>query len=49
MMKELSCMATAGPTHHQQPVFKWSASGFKRPLGHPDAFDFKPMVITWNH
>ncbi|XP_003386071.2 PREDICTED: putative phospholipase B-like 2 [Amphimedon queenslandica] len=49
MVKSLSCLATSGPTHSQQPVFKWSTSGFQDtpPLGHPDEFDFAPIVIKW--
>lgn len=48
MVKKMSCLATSGPTHSQQPVFKWSTSGFDIPMGHPDAFDFSPVSIEWN-
>ncbi|XP_020631773.1 putative phospholipase B-like 2 [Orbicella faveolata] len=47
LIKELQCMAVSGPTHDQQPVFKWSTSGWKRPMGHPDAWDFEPVKVTW--
>ncbi|KAM7451985.1 putative phospholipase B-like 2 [Porites harrisoni] len=47
MMKELQCMAVSGPTHDQQPVFKWSTSGWKRPMGHPDAWNFEPLMVSW--
>ncbi|XP_078362141.1 putative phospholipase B-like 2 [Oculina patagonica] len=47
MVKTLQCMAVSGPTHDQQPVFKWSTSGWKRPMGHPDAWDFEPVTVTW--
>ena len=49
LMQSLSCVAVAGPTHDQQPVFRWSTSGLgPRPLGHPDAFDFEPVTVTWS-
>ena len=38
-------VAVAGPTWDQQPVFKWSTSGGKRPLGHPDQFKFESVVF----
>ncbi|KAI6660986.1 hypothetical protein LOD99_13709 [Oopsacas minuta] len=40
-------VGVAGPTWDQQPVFKWSTSGYKRtrPLGHPDAFKFNSVVF----
>lgn len=48
LLKDFKVVATAGPTHEQQPVFKWSTSGFEPlPLGMPDAFDFAPTVIEW--
>lgn len=47
LIKELQCMAVSGPTHDQQPVFKWSTSGWKRPMGQPDAWDFEPIKVTW--
>ena len=49
MVKELSCVATCGPTYSQQPVFRWSTSGFgsSPPLGHPDKFEFTPVLIKW--
>ncbi|XP_068679671.1 putative phospholipase B-like 2 [Montipora foliosa] len=48
MIKSLECLAVSGPTHDQQPVFKWSTSGWDRPLGHPDVWDFEPLVVKWN-
>lgn len=48
MVKELSCLATSGPTYSQQPVFQWSTSGFgNSPLGQPDRFEFTPVLIKW--
>ena len=47
MVKELQCMAVSGPTHDQQPVFKWSSSGWERPMGHPDAWNFEPLMVSW--
>jgi len=44
----LSCIAVSGPTHDQQPVFKWSTSGWKRPMGHPDAWDFDPILVQFS-
>ena len=43
----LSCKATSGPTHQQQPVFQWSTSGYKQPHGHPDKWNFRPVDISW--
>ena len=43
----LACKATSGPTHTQQPVFQWSTSGYPRPLGHPDKWDFIPVDVAW--
>ncbi|CAB3977828.1 Hypothetical predicted protein [Paramuricea clavata] len=40
--------AVSGPTHDQQPVFNWTMSGWKRPLGHPDQFNFEPVMISWS-
>ncbi|KAL9980614.1 hypothetical protein ACROYT_G009222 [Oculina patagonica] len=42
----LSCIAVSGPTYDQQPVFRWSTSGWKRPMGHPDGWNFKPEKFT---
>lgn len=46
----LSSWAVSGPTHDQLPVFSWSSSGFspEPPLGHPDTFDFDPVLVAWN-
>jgi len=41
-------MAIAGPTHQEQPVFKWSTSAFnKSHHGHPDVFDFGVVEHQW--
>jgi len=47
LVRELSAWVVAGPTHDQQPVFKWSTSGWKKPMGHPDEFNFKEFVLSW--
>ncbi|XP_046840907.1 putative phospholipase B-like 2 [Xenia sp. Carnegie-2017] len=47
LFKNFTVYAVSGPTYDQQPVFKWSTSGWKRPLGHPDKWDFDPVMITW--
>ena len=48
LLEDLKVIATAGPTHDDQPVFKWSTSGFKPlPQGQPDVFDFEPVIIQW--
>ncbi|XP_077996109.1 putative phospholipase B-like 2 [Glandiceps talaboti] len=51
MSKDLSMIAVCGPTHDQQPVFQWSKSDYKDlpHLGHPDKFDFSPVVVNWNN
>ena len=49
MMDSLSFTAVCGPTHQQQPVFQWSTAGFgDKPMGQPDRFDFKPIVVDWS-
>ncbi|KAH9384187.1 hypothetical protein HPB48_026180 [Haemaphysalis longicornis] len=48
MAGALGMIAVAGPTHDQQPAFRWSTSGF--PDGHegqPDLWDFAPFACTW--
>ncbi|XP_077527250.1 putative phospholipase B-like 2 [Haemaphysalis longicornis] len=48
MAATLGMIAVAGPTHDQQPAFRWSTSGF--PDGHegqPDLWDFAPFACTW--
>lgn len=47
LMQQLSAYIVAGPTHDTQPVFQWSKSGWKQPLGHPDAFNFEPFLLSW--
>ena len=47
----LSCVAVSGPTNDQQPAFQWSTSGWPRPQGHPDKWDFEVQKIQldfWN-
>uniref|UniRef100_H2YHB7 Phospholipase B-like n=1 Tax=Ciona savignyi TaxID=51511 RepID=H2YHB7_CIOSA len=43
-------IAECGPTHDQQPVFKWSTSPyFNLPhRGMPDSFDFQPIHVKWD-
>ncbi|KAK3737518.1 hypothetical protein QZH41_010630 [Actinostola sp. cb2023] len=48
LFKKFQCHAVSGPTHDQQPVFQWSKTEWKRPLGHPDKFDFSPVVVSWD-
>jgi hypothetical protein len=47
MVESLTSLATSGPTYVQQPLFRWSTSGVKTPLGHPDAFNFPPVIMSW--
>ena len=47
LFQAFTVYAVSGPTHDQQPVFNWTASGWTRPLGHPDKWDFEPVMITW--
>lgn len=46
LFKEFQCLAVSGPTHDQQPVFQWSKTEWKRPLGQPDKFDFSPVIVS---
>ena len=48
MVHQLSSLVTCGPTHDQQPVFKWSQSNHTKPLGHTDVFDFDTIKIQWD-
>ncbi|KAH7978594.1 hypothetical protein HPB49_006029 [Dermacentor silvarum] len=44
----LGLIAVAGPTHDQQPPFRWSTSGFHDlHAGQPDLWNFAPFVCTW--
>ncbi|CAG2100672.1 unnamed protein product [Medioppia subpectinata] len=50
MAARLEMLAVSGPTHRQQPPFRWSTSGAGaelRHIGHPDVFDFKPIYTKW--
>eukprot|EP00795_Rhopilema_esculentum_P015337 gene15337-6558_t len=47
LANQLSAWIVAGPTHDDQPVFKWSTSGWKTPMGHPDEFNFSQFVQSW--
>lgn len=49
LFARLSCKATSGPTFDQQPAFQWSTSGFPRPLGHPDKWNFPPVLVQWSN
>ena len=48
MFQAFTVYAVSGPTHDQQPVFNWTMSGWTRPLGHPDKWDFEPVMISWS-
>jgi hypothetical protein len=48
LFQDFTVYAVSGPTHDQQPVFNWTMSGWTRPLGHPDKWDFEPVMISWN-
>ena len=48
MFQKFTALAVSGPTYDQQPVFQWSTSGWHRPIGHPDKWDFKPVTVSWN-
>ncbi|KAH9376843.1 hypothetical protein HPB48_009751 [Haemaphysalis longicornis] len=44
MTSSMEFIAISGPTNDQQPVFKWSTSGFNDShLGQPDTFNFGPI------
>ncbi|EDV28552.1 expressed hypothetical protein [Trichoplax adhaerens] len=46
----LKSYAIAGPTHEQQPPFRWSTAKFNmtKPLGHPDLFNFTRQLVSWD-
>ena len=46
--KNFTVVATSGPTHQELPPFKWSNTEWARPKGHPDEFNFQPVVINFN-
>lgn len=50
MIKFFGIIAECGPTHDTQPVFKWSTSPYSNlsHIGHPDEFNFKPVLFSWN-
>ncbi|XP_065196534.1 putative phospholipase B-like 2 [Sycon ciliatum] len=48
MMTRQEAYVVSGPTHQQQPVFNWRLSGFEKPHGHPDKFDFRPGRMSWS-
>ncbi|XP_028400611.1 putative phospholipase B-like 2 [Dendronephthya gigantea] len=48
LFQDFTVYAVSGPTHDQQPVFNWTMSGWSRPLGHPDNWDFEPVMISWS-
>ncbi|KAM7303102.1 putative phospholipase B-like 2 [Ixodes scapularis] len=41
--------AVSGPTWDDQPPFRWSTSGFNNVshVGHPDLWNFKPVLARW--
>lgn len=41
--------AVSGPTWDDQPPFRWSTSGFDdvRHAGHPDLWNFEPILARW--
>nr|XP_050031713.2 putative phospholipase B-like 2 [Dermacentor andersoni] len=46
--KNLQFFGISGPSWSVQPVFQWSTSGFRDShVGHPDRWDFSPVVHTW--
>ena len=45
--EESSVIATCGPTFQELPPFNWSKTEWKRPLGHPEEFKFKPTTIKF--
>ncbi|XP_070821410.1 putative phospholipase B-like 2 [Chaetodon trifascialis] len=49
MLSDYAMMAVSGPTWDQLPPFKWSTSPYKdlMHMGHPDAWTFKPIKVTW--
>ena len=42
--KNFTVVATSGPTHQELPPFKWSNTEWARPKGHPDEFNFQPVI-----
>ncbi|KAH6942884.1 hypothetical protein HPB50_011417 [Hyalomma asiaticum] len=48
LFEKLEFVSVSGPTWTQQPPFRWSTSGFSvRHDGHPDLWDFKPLIYHW--
>ncbi|XP_075070052.1 putative phospholipase B-like 2 [Mixophyes fleayi] len=47
--KQHKMIAVNGPTWDQVPPFQWSTSPFSSlmHMGHPDLWNFKPIVIRW--
>lgn len=43
--------AVSGPTSDDQPPFRWSTSGFDdvSHAGHPDLWDFDPILAQWTY
>ncbi|XP_018496110.1 putative phospholipase B-like 2 [Galendromus occidentalis] len=51
MVKTFDMLIQSGPTNDQQPTFIWSESDFDSTLrheGHPDVFDFGPIMTNWS-
>ncbi|KAF7238436.1 putative phospholipase B-like 2 [Varanus komodoensis] len=50
MAKNLSLIATSGPTWDDLPAFQWSSSPYRNLLhmGHPDLWQFPPIQVCWD-
>ena len=48
LSKDLSCFAVSGPTSDQQPPFQWSKTEWKKPVGHPDLWNFETQLVKWD-
>lgn len=48
----MDLIAINGPTYDQEDIkpFIWSESSFDKTnhYGHPDKFEFKPVITKWN-
>lgn len=51
LFQKMQFWAISGPTYDQQPVFRWSTSGFDdvKHDGHPDVWDFQPILHQWRN
>lgn len=50
LFASLEFLSVAGPTFDSLPPFRWSTSGFptEKHEGHPDLFQFEPLIHKWN-